>query len=468
LAVKCKFEWIDEYEHNYVYFSRIQTDWRLRWPTSDEVPVKSNVAEPITPPASKLRPSSTSTNTFCVPEDDSDVEEVSFSKVRFPTAFLPRNFTHPPEPICVIEDDEGSVQGTVHKGRQMNEDPKSSGDPESYYDECYHEDVVLEDQSDDSANSSDEEESELEESDPSSLVDSKDGANANSSHREEAGDYAYDRFSEEDSECDWEASDSNALSGNESSVGNDSYDDEKPYIKGNAFVDPSMLLREELRELREDAFINSVSPSLPVKPEATDPKSSIPVASASFHEGYSSFPGSYQPPHTFLPPPIPAYDVNPWRMPQNFAASSHTPYPRFEYEDGPFSCKNGSVYPRNRIDSNPSTPLREPSPVKEFSPDVASVPLKRKASEMEAQDAQKPGMVVPVSQTDLNGLPKAEVVDAISSALSEGEPSSKRVKSSHSPSRAMAGYTATAVISALLGGLGTIALLAALPAEYFQ
>jgi hypothetical protein len=192
------------------------------------------------------------------------------------------------------------------------------------------------------------------------------------------------------------------------------------------------------------------------------------VASASFHEGYSSFPGSYQPPHTFLPPPIPAYDVNPWRMPQNFAASSHTSYPRFEYEDGPFSCNNGSVYPRNRVDSNPSTPLREPSPVKEFSPDVASVPVKRKASEMDAQDAQKPEMVVPVSQPDLNGLPKAEVVDAISSALSEGEPSSKRVKSSHSPSRAMAGYTATAVISALLGGLGTIALLAALPAEYFQ
>lgn len=95
-------------------------------------------------------------------------------------------------------------------------------------------------------------------------------------------------------------------------------------------------------------------------------------------------------------------------------------------------------------------------------------PLKRKLSEMETQDAQIVDSALPATQADLDSFPNPEVVDAISSALSESEPPKKRVKSSHSPSGTVASYTATAVISALLGGLGTIALLAALPAEYFQ
>ena len=459
LAVKCKFDWIYEYEHTYLKVSKIKTDVHPRSPTSDEVSVKPSVAEPITPPASKLRPS-TSTNTFCAPEDDSDVEELT----KIPVAMMQRNFIHPSESICVIEDEEPVLE-SVHEERHMKEESKASGDPCSY-----HEDEVLGHQSDDSTSSNDEEESELESSEPSSFVNSNDRANDNAAGLEETGYYEYEQFSEEE-DCESDsASDSDAQSGNGSSVDDDSYDDEEAYINANAFVDPSMLLREKMRE---DAFISSVQSGLEdadlhVKPEATDSKSSAPTTNATFHGGYNFQGPSFQPSHPFQPPPISAYDVNPWRLPHNFPPSPHTPYPRFEYADGPFSCKYGSVYAQNNVDSNPSTPLKEPSPVKEFSPVLAPVSLKRKASDMEIQDVQQPEAVICASQPDFNSLPNTEVVDAISSALSESEPPNKRVKSSHSPSKAMAGYTATAVISAVLGGLGTIALLAALPAEYFQ
>lgn len=124
------------------------------------------------------------------------------------------------------------------------------------------------------------------------------------------------------------------------------------------------------------------------------------------------------------------------------------------YEDGPFS----SI----------SEPGQDGSTIKQPVVNLPAWPLKRKISEMETQDAQIVDSILPATQADLDSLAKPEVVDAISSALSESEPPKKRVKSSHSPSGTMASYTATAVISALLGGLGTIALLAALPAEYFQ
>ena len=92
---------------------------------------------------------------------------------------------------------------------------------------------------------------------------------------------------------------------------------------------------------------------------------------------------------------------------------------------------------------------------------------------METQDAQLPELIAqPSQEPSLNSIQQSQVTTAISSALSEvealseAEPPSKRVKSSHSSN--LATYTATAVVSALLGGLGTIVLLAALPAEYFQ
>ncbi|KOS41050.1 hypothetical protein ACN38_g8074 [Penicillium nordicum] len=114
--------------------------------------------------------------------------------------------------------------------------------------------------------------------------------------------------------------------------------------------------------------------------------------------------------------------------------------------------------------------------------------LKRTATEMQSsppepslsQDAQRLP-VEPASQPDLNPdtIP-SEAKDAITSALAENvsafaengnaenERPAKRVKSNHPASKSLASHATTAVVSALLGGLGTIAMLAALPNEYFQ
>jgi hypothetical protein len=130
------------------------------------------------------------------------------------------------------------------------------------------------------------------------------------------------------------------------------------------------------------------------------------------------------------------------------------------YQDGPFAG------PTNSTPKDAS--LKEEVMAESASP----IPLKRKASEMESQDAQILDSIVPPSEKlDLDTISQSQVAEAISSALSENsdtEPPRKRVKDTHDTSNNLASYTATAVISALLGGLGTIALLAALPAEYFQ
>lgn len=175
--------------------------------------------------------------------------------------------------------------------------------------------------------------------------------------------------------------------------------------------------------------------------------------------------------------------------------SATSPYPR--YRDGPFSWDYQPmqlpITPSPVISGSPSkdpfpkmSTLQKPiSEARKDNTDTAdekgasltSVTLgsKRKASEMESldtmQDTQK---YEPISESQPETSPQSQLVSAISSALSEAEedvksaPPAKRVKPSPSPAKSLTGYTATAVISAMLGGLGTIVLLAALPAEYFQ
>lgn len=171
------------------------------------------------------------------------------------------------------------------------------------------------------------------------------------------------------------------------------------------------------------------------------------------------------------------------------------------YRDGPFSwgcqslqppvaqppASSASIahYPVPKMPTSPNTASEttkdtvETAHEKEASLASVNPGSKRKASEMESedtiQDAQKNKQTSSKSQeSELETIPQSQLVSAISSALSEAredvksEPPAKRVKTSPSPAKVLAGYTATAVISALLGGLGTIALLAALPAEYFQ
>ncbi|KAJ5154350.1 uncharacterized protein N7500_009789 [Penicillium coprophilum] len=109
--------------------------------------------------------------------------------------------------------------------------------------------------------------------------------------------------------------------------------------------------------------------------------------------------------------------------------------------------------------------------------------LKRTATEMQlsslepslSQDAQRlPEEPASQSDPDLDTI-SSEAKDAISSALAENvsafaenERPAKRIKSDNPTSKSLASHATTAVVSALLGGLGTIAVLAALPNEYFQ
>ncbi|KAJ5816620.1 hypothetical protein N7447_008853 [Penicillium robsamsonii] len=136
------------------------------------------------------------------------------------------------------------------------------------------------------------------------------------------------------------------------------------------------------------------------------------------------------------------------------------------YQDGPFSTN---------------------APVEDVCVPYLATPrtstLKRTAAEMQSsslesslsQDAQRLP-VEPTSQPDLDlNTISSEAKDAISSALAENvsafaenERPAKRIKADHSTSKSLASHATTAVVSALLGGLGTIAVLAALPNEYFQ
>ncbi|KAJ5624001.1 hypothetical protein N7510_000310 [Penicillium lagena] len=118
--------------------------------------------------------------------------------------------------------------------------------------------------------------------------------------------------------------------------------------------------------------------------------------------------------------------------------------------------------------------------------DILSVPVPQKGQMVTStqdssfEDAQRLASFSSGSQqSSLNTIPEPEVIEAINSALAEREPSEpprKRTKLSPSPSPSpspsngsgLASHAKTAVISAMLGGLGTIALLASLPSEYFQ
>ncbi|KAJ5115138.1 hypothetical protein NUU61_000897 [Penicillium alfredii] len=125
-------------------------------------------------------------------------------------------------------------------------------------------------------------------------------------------------------------------------------------------------------------------------------------------------------------------------------ALSRSITPHVSYSDGPFA-KAKITTPKLQINQE-QTPALKGS-------------LKRKAPEMESE----------MDPSELQASSESDIADAISSALSESEPPRKRVKPGHSSlSRNLASHAATAIISAVLGGLGTIAALAALPPDYFS
>ncbi|CAG7948052.1 unnamed protein product [Penicillium nalgiovense] len=129
------------------------------------------------------------------------------------------------------------------------------------------------------------------------------------------------------------------------------------------------------------------------------------------------------------------------------------------YLDGPFSTRANKEQIKSWAKLKRSFAEMESSSVEpNFSQDAQRLPV---------ETASQPG-------SDLNTI-AAEAKDAISSALAENDSAfaenerpAKRIKSSHPTSKSLASHATTAVVSALLGGLGTIAVLAALPNEYFQ
>lgn len=124
---------------------------------------------------------------------------------------------------------------------------------------------------------------------------------------------------------------------------------------------------------------------------------------------------------------------------------------RATYTDGPFQSPVGSDVPVLIHDVN----------------QVPCASLKRKASKIEVNDHEDK-IVITATESPVD-TKQSDAVNAITSALSESEPepSTKRVKTSHPPSK-IASHATTAVVGAVLGALSTIALLAALPTEYFQ
>jgi hypothetical protein len=169
---------------------------------------------------------------------------------------------------------------------------------------------------------------------------------------------------------------------------------------------------------------------------------------------------------------FPAYNV-PTELPKSCQhCFPHPEVPSFShgfgtvYHDGPFAS-NASVGP------SPSWGMGEATSGKS--------PLKRTAMEMESssvvpdfsQDAQRLPED-PSSQPNVDKL-TSEAKEAISSALAENvsataanDHPAKRVKYSHSTSQTLASHAVTAAVSIVLGGFGAIAVLAALPNKYFQ
>ncbi|CAG8020745.1 unnamed protein product [Penicillium salamii] len=136
------------------------------------------------------------------------------------------------------------------------------------------------------------------------------------------------------------------------------------------------------------------------------------------------------------------------------------------YHDGPFS-----------INTNFSKPIATPL----LSPPLTAGTIKRPASEMESSGLPESGTPQHTHgasldaeiQTDpatISDEAKCAIASALAentSAVTENDRPAKRAKSSHTPSTSLARHATTALVGALLGGLATVATLAALPNEYF-
>ncbi|KAJ5645093.1 hypothetical protein N7507_011104 [Penicillium longicatenatum] len=462
LVVRCKVDWLGQITHD------IEVTHVNDSPT---------YFEPR--PVPSLR--QTSTNTFCVPEDDSDVEEVTMLQ-SIPTyeeteethanemktmvsPALTSSETHsiPEHMECQPGDPRKQLppsfsnQTPLFTDKQypphiFTTDSSFTGGPSDYprfgvklYKDNWSSEVERE-LTKEFEESEDEDSSEIESDSDSSSID-EDDCELNDlllSSTKSDGGSSVDSASDADYNSDAESP------FDDDSASNDSHDsDDGSFVEENEkeCIDPTLIYNE---------FAASNVPTVPALPTnanvGSEPKSD---ELKHLHDLHVRFPKC---PITSLLNCPPSQTFNQGDVPKSCdSINPHQPILEFPgyvpslYRDGPFSCGGQVDKETNETEWG----------------DMPKVSLKRKAFEMETQDAQLPELIAPLSQEpSLNSIQQSQVTTAISSALSEAEPPSKRVKSS--PSSNLATYTATAVVSALLGGLGTIALLAALPAEYFQ
>lgn len=413
-----------------------------------------------------------SSNTFCVPEDDSDIEEIPAKNVTLTGFDGADASTSTP---CARAAPKLHDIINLDDGQEARPNPQHQVDPPKQF----------------------------------SVWDS--GPGDACAEQESDHEYVLSEYSDEDSDLDSSKSTSSHTSEGEivtnqfkfverSESPEEAISDDDPDLSDNEkdeCIDPRVLAQKNsLEPTLPDKFENTwmgqkaAQPISPIKPFSTR------LPPPGYH--YPNYVGSYSPP---APPADAGNSVGthiPLQLP-SYYDPINSPYPA--YRDGPFSWDYQSVpvpQPAHLPPSwtqlsslkhrmpNSQDNLSEVRKDKVETADENETPLKptssamkRKASEMESQDnlqdAQKHILVYPASQEpELDEISQSQVVSAITSALSEAgensepEPPTKRLKVSPTPPRNLTRYTATAVVSALLGGLGTIALLAALPAEYFQ
>ncbi|KAJ5709479.1 hypothetical protein N7493_010813 [Penicillium malachiteum] len=499
LMVRCKIDWSGEaYATPLAWLPHTSADYIFRCHAS--IPQKDDIKEPHdseTRSLSKATPSS-STNTFRVPEDDSDVEEIFRAESK---TSLPQNGDLSTESLKENEDidciatliDEVKPKD-IQLPSSSKDAPESITSPKSEEFSSQTDAIVLAEstnqQGDDELPTKTEDslESAPDRYDPeevdagSSLSDGLSVDCYDDEYDEEMG---YDRlanspvYSDSDVDSDEEdlayvsdipyisgisgmseECDSSDISEDESSIedydeeesGEDSEEDSEEYLDRYSCIDPHLLTHSKDARPSQSAVGSKVHGSEPTR-----------VAVLNDFKQHTSKPTPMLPRTlncpitTLLDCPIPQ-SLNRAKMLSDYDLSIEASIQESDgptttsYYDGPFFC--GNVSPNSECNGLHHS---------------KSTTLKRKAAEMELQDAQiQDNAVLPSPEPSLQTLDESQAAAAITSALSEVEAPNKRIKSSHSSSSRVASYTATAVVSALLGGLGTIALLASLPAEYFQ
>ncbi|KAJ5566159.1 hypothetical protein N7535_007797 [Penicillium sp. DV-2018c] len=275
-------------------------------------------------------------------------------------------------------------------------------------------------------------------------VDSDEGC-SDEEYPEENGDDSYgeDENAEEDEDSDGSQSDADHSSDDESA--------------------------DDLNELQRESLLPLISLARPEHTDAAEVSKHVPEEPGSEKEGLKAFEFvPTEPLMTYQGAQFPAYDVS-TVLPESCHRGLIDPMASFfsrqyngasranktVYHDGPFASNTSGKSSLKRSATEMDMEL-ESSAVSDFSQDAQRLP-------------EDPSILA-----DFDKL-TAEAKEAISSALAENvsataanDHPAKRVKYRHSTARTLASHAVTAAVSLVVGGVGTIAALAAMPNKYFQ